>query len=90
MAIKLKAKETLQRIGDYKNLYRFVLSTEPLTCGRRYFRSEMKRKTSFSFAFPSLNRTFGLRPKVGGTSEIKEKRGFSLYFTRFALPLQQN
>ena len=28
MAIKLKAKETLQRIGDYKNQYRFVLSTE--------------------------------------------------------------
>ena len=29
-------------------------------------------------------------PKVGGTLEIKEKRGFSLYFARFALPLQRN
>ncbi len=28
MAIKLKAKETLQRIGDYKDQYRYVLSTE--------------------------------------------------------------
>ncbi len=28
MAIKLKAKETLQRIGDYKNQYRYVMGTE--------------------------------------------------------------
>lgn len=28
MAIKLKAKETLQRIGDYAGQYRFVLNTE--------------------------------------------------------------
>ena len=28
MAIKLKAKETLQRIGDYAGTYRFVLNTE--------------------------------------------------------------
>ncbi len=30
----------------------------PLTFGRRYFRSEIKRKIDFSFAFRSLNRTF--------------------------------
>ena len=30
----------------------------PLTFGRRYFRSKMKRKTSFPFAFCSLFRTF--------------------------------
>ena len=28
MAIKLKAKETLQRVGDYAGTYRFVLNTE--------------------------------------------------------------
>ena len=28
MAIKLKAKETLQRVGDYAGQYRFVLNTE--------------------------------------------------------------
>ncbi|MDO4496737.1 MAG: DNA-binding protein [Bacteroidales bacterium] len=28
MAIKLKAKETLQRVGDYAGQYRFVLGTE--------------------------------------------------------------
>jgi hypothetical protein len=30
----------------------------PLTFGRRYFRSKMKRKTSFPFAFCSLFRIF--------------------------------
>ena len=30
----------------------------PLTCGRGYFRSTIKRKTSFPFVLSSLNRTF--------------------------------
>ena len=31
------------------------------TCGRKYSRSEMKRKTSFSFAFRLLIRIFACR-----------------------------
>jgi len=38
--------------------------------------------------FYSLSRTILLRKKVGYISEIKEKENFSLYFARFALPLQ--
>ena len=33
----------------------------PLTCGRGYFRSTIKRKTSFPFVLSSLNRTFALK-----------------------------
>ena len=36
----------------------------PLTFGRRYFRSKMKRKTSFPFAFRSLIRIFDLWSKL--------------------------
>ncbi len=49
-----------------KNLFCFHLIENfvPLNCVRKYFHSEKKRKTSFSFAFRSLIRNCGLKPDI--------------------------
>ena len=62
---------------DNKNKSLFILYCAhlivTLTNGRTYFRSEMKRKTSFSFAFNSLNRNFVLKYSILKTKTYTKK-----------------
>ena len=54
----------LIRFGKTQINLDFLSLIRNFGCRRKYFRSEMKRKTGFSFAFLSLNRNFDPRNKI--------------------------
>ncbi len=55
------------------------------TYGRTYFRSTIKRKTSFSFTFRSLIRTFDYRRRYSRSEILK----YIWYFARLFVPLRR-
>ncbi len=79
----LSAKITQKNVKTRKTAIFFVIRSfiGTLTFGLRYFRSKMKRKTCFPFAFCSLIRTFDLSVECTPARKNSNKFGFSLAYS---------